>query len=252
MRRRSLISVAAASAIAAFSAAPACAQERTVYRVPVTGVVELGMAPHIERSVEEAAAAGAVMLLLEMDTPGGRVDAAYADRVTPRQTAHPLDRRRGRSGSGQEGDIVHEGNPQETDFVQARVGGRFEHEHGAALARPILDQLARGVRADLFIGAEQEFDAGTVLERGEAVERLHDSGQHVEHTGAGGATVADVERAASERPQREHGVVMTEQQHPRVAAARPVHMRAREAVDQSCSAIYESLYHLRQSVSRPL
>lgn len=47
-----------------------------VVRVPVTGVVELGLAPFIERSLREAAAAGAVALVLDMDTPGGRVDAA--------------------------------------------------------------------------------------------------------------------------------------------------------------------------------
>ena len=47
-----------------------------VYRVPVTGVVELGLAPFIERSLEEAEAAGASAVILDMDTPGGRVDAA--------------------------------------------------------------------------------------------------------------------------------------------------------------------------------
>ncbi|MGE0159137.1 MAG: nodulation protein NfeD [Gemmatimonadales bacterium] len=50
--------------------------QRVVYRVPVTGVVELGMAPFIERSLEEAAARGVAAVILDMDTPGGRVDAA--------------------------------------------------------------------------------------------------------------------------------------------------------------------------------
>ena len=49
---------------------------RMVYRVPVTGVIELGLAPYIERSVSEAAAAGASAIVLDIDTPGGRVDAA--------------------------------------------------------------------------------------------------------------------------------------------------------------------------------
>jgi len=88
MSRRSLIPIAAASAIAAFSAAPASAQVQIVYRVTVTGVVELGMAPYIERSVEEAAAAGAVMVLLEMDTPGGRVDAA--ERISDALSDSPI------------------------------------------------------------------------------------------------------------------------------------------------------------------
>jgi membrane-bound serine protease (ClpP class) len=50
--------------------------ERTVYRIPVTGVVELGLAPFIARSLEEAAESGAVAAVLDIDTPGGRVDAA--------------------------------------------------------------------------------------------------------------------------------------------------------------------------------
>lgn len=47
-----------------------------VYRIPVTGVVELGLAPFISRSLEEAADAGAAAAVLDLDTPGGRVDAA--------------------------------------------------------------------------------------------------------------------------------------------------------------------------------
>ncbi|HEX6069783.1 MAG TPA: ATP-dependent Clp protease proteolytic subunit, partial [Longimicrobiaceae bacterium] len=50
--------------------------EGLVYRIPVTGVVELGLAPFISRSLDEAAEAGAVAAVLDIDTPGGRVDAA--------------------------------------------------------------------------------------------------------------------------------------------------------------------------------
>lgn len=52
------------------------AQSGAVHRIPVTGVVELGLAPFIERSLEEAAAVGARAVILDMDTPGGRIDAA--------------------------------------------------------------------------------------------------------------------------------------------------------------------------------
>jgi membrane-bound serine protease (ClpP class) len=55
---------------------PGLEAQGTVYRVPVTGVVELGLAPFIERSLKEAAAEGAAAVILDMDTPGGRVDAA--------------------------------------------------------------------------------------------------------------------------------------------------------------------------------
>jgi membrane-bound serine protease (ClpP class) len=48
----------------------------SVVRVPVTGVIELGLAPFIERSLKEAAAAKAALVFLDIDTPGGRVDAA--------------------------------------------------------------------------------------------------------------------------------------------------------------------------------
>jgi hypothetical protein len=35
-------------------------------------VIELGLAPYIERSLKEAAEAGAAFVVLDMDTPGGR------------------------------------------------------------------------------------------------------------------------------------------------------------------------------------
>ena len=72
----------AATALALLAAAiPGAAQQpdrdgRTVYRIPVTGVVELGLAPFIARSLDEAEAAGASAAVLDIDTPGGRVDAA--------------------------------------------------------------------------------------------------------------------------------------------------------------------------------
>lgn len=49
---------------------------RLVYRVPVQGVIELGLAPFIERSLREATVAGADAVILDIETPGGRVDAA--------------------------------------------------------------------------------------------------------------------------------------------------------------------------------
>ena len=55
-----------------------------VFRVPITGVIELGLAPFVERSLEEARDAGADAVILDVDTPGGRVDAAerIADAVS--------------------------------------------------------------------------------------------------------------------------------------------------------------------------
>jgi membrane-bound serine protease (ClpP class) len=61
------------------STASATAQP-DVYRVPVSGVIELGLAPFIERTIREAEAAGASAIILDIETPGGRVDAAQ--RIT--------------------------------------------------------------------------------------------------------------------------------------------------------------------------
>jgi len=56
--------------------APATAQRPVVYRIPVTGTVELGLAPFLRRSLREAEAAGARAAVLDVNTLGGRVDAA--------------------------------------------------------------------------------------------------------------------------------------------------------------------------------
>jgi membrane-bound serine protease (ClpP class) len=47
-----------------------------VMRIPIQGVIELGLAPFVERSLREAASMGAAAVILEIETPGGRVDAA--------------------------------------------------------------------------------------------------------------------------------------------------------------------------------
>ena len=77
MNRRQVVFLLALAVVLGPFAMPIPAQnQHTVYRVPVTGVIELGLAPYIERSVREAAAAGASAIVLDIDTPGGRVDAA--------------------------------------------------------------------------------------------------------------------------------------------------------------------------------
>ena len=55
-----------------------------VFRVPVTGVVEMGLAPFIERAIREAESAGVSVVVLDIDTPGGRVDSAerIADAIS--------------------------------------------------------------------------------------------------------------------------------------------------------------------------
>jgi membrane-bound serine protease (ClpP class) len=66
------------AAAGAFAAPAVVAQESPrVVRVPVKGTVELGLAPFVARSLDEAAASGATLVVLDIDTPGGRIDAAW-------------------------------------------------------------------------------------------------------------------------------------------------------------------------------
>lgn len=51
-----------------------------VYVAPIEGVIDLGLAPFVERVLEEVAGAGAAAVILEVNTFGGRVDAAVLIR----------------------------------------------------------------------------------------------------------------------------------------------------------------------------
>src|ERR671916_222404 len=70
-------------ALLATSWLEAQAQAPVVYRIPVSGVVENGLAPYVARSLKEAESSGASAAFLDIDTPGGRIDAAerIADAV---------------------------------------------------------------------------------------------------------------------------------------------------------------------------
>jgi membrane-bound serine protease (ClpP class) len=51
-----------------------------VYVVPIEGVIDLGLAPFLERTIRDAEQAGAAAVLLDINTFGGRVDAAVVMR----------------------------------------------------------------------------------------------------------------------------------------------------------------------------
>jgi len=51
-----------------------------VYVAPIEGVIDLGLAPFVKRVLDEAEAAGAAAVVLEINTFGGRVDAAVQIR----------------------------------------------------------------------------------------------------------------------------------------------------------------------------
>jgi membrane-bound serine protease (ClpP class) len=59
---------------------PAPTAHPVVYVLPIHGVVDLGLAPFIERVLDAAVAARAAAVILEVNTFGGRVDAAVVIR----------------------------------------------------------------------------------------------------------------------------------------------------------------------------
>lgn len=69
---------------------PAAQAQEIVYRVPVSGTIELGLAPFVARAVAEAEEAGARAVILDLDTPGGRIDAAERIADAVRRTDLPV------------------------------------------------------------------------------------------------------------------------------------------------------------------
>jgi membrane-bound serine protease (ClpP class) len=62
---------------------PAHAQDKprpVVHVAPIEGIIDLGLAPFVRRVLDEAAEAGAAAVVLEINTFGGRVDAAVQIR----------------------------------------------------------------------------------------------------------------------------------------------------------------------------
>lgn len=55
-------------------------QRPLVYVAPVEGMIDLGQSPYLKRVIDEAQAAGAAAVVLEINTFGGRVDAAVKIR----------------------------------------------------------------------------------------------------------------------------------------------------------------------------
>ena len=59
---------------------PSYAQRPIVFVAPIKGVIDLGLAPFVQRVLEEAAAVEAKAVVLDVNTFGGRVDAAVIIR----------------------------------------------------------------------------------------------------------------------------------------------------------------------------
>ena len=48
-----------------------------VYRIPIEGVIDRGLGPFVQRGLEAAGEAGAPFVIIDINTPGGRIDAAW-------------------------------------------------------------------------------------------------------------------------------------------------------------------------------
>jgi len=76
----SVVSVLLALVAVAAPVASGTADRQVVYVVPIEGVVDLGLAPFVERVLDEATEAGAAAVVFDVDTFGGRVDGAVLIR----------------------------------------------------------------------------------------------------------------------------------------------------------------------------
>ncbi len=70
-----LLSCCVAGLLLGSERARAAQESGPVYVVPITGTIDLGLAPYLKRVLDQAEADGAAAVLLEIDTPGGRLDA---------------------------------------------------------------------------------------------------------------------------------------------------------------------------------
>ena len=80
--RRALVLLTVVAAVMGVLAVPAHGQATrpVVYLVPVEGTIDLGLAPFVQRVLDEASRTGSTAVLLEINTFGGRVDAAVLIR----------------------------------------------------------------------------------------------------------------------------------------------------------------------------
>ena len=77
---RTIVLLACAAGVALTAPAHGQGARPVVYLVPVEGMIDLGLAPFVQRVLDEAAGAGAGAVILEINTFGGRVDAAVLIR----------------------------------------------------------------------------------------------------------------------------------------------------------------------------
>lgn len=87
--RRSRLLLSLLLLLAWLAALHAQEPRRIVYVAQIEGVIDLGLAPYVQRVLDEAAAAKAAAVVLEINTFGGRVDAAVQIRDALLTTSVP-------------------------------------------------------------------------------------------------------------------------------------------------------------------
>jgi membrane-bound serine protease (ClpP class) len=82
IRRASRLSIVGLGLLAVLGANTFAFAQKTppVYVAPIEGIIDLGLAPFVQRVLDEATDAGAAAVILEINTFGGRVDAAVLIR----------------------------------------------------------------------------------------------------------------------------------------------------------------------------
>ncbi|MDH5805640.1 MAG: ATP-dependent Clp protease proteolytic subunit, partial [Gemmatimonadota bacterium] len=64
--------------------------QELVYRVEVSGTIEMGLAPFVARAIAQAEELGVRAVVLDMETPGGRIDAAQIIAKAVSQSTVPV------------------------------------------------------------------------------------------------------------------------------------------------------------------
>ncbi|TVR33768.1 MAG: hypothetical protein EA388_10440 [Nitriliruptor sp.] len=80
VRLLALLLIASGSLLVLTGTGSAQDDDGPVYIVPISGEIDLGLAPFLQRVLDEAADAGAAAVVLDIDTPGGRLDAVLQMR----------------------------------------------------------------------------------------------------------------------------------------------------------------------------
>jgi membrane-bound serine protease (ClpP class) len=141
--------------LAVLSTATSWAQETwpVVYVARIEGTIDLGLAPFTRRVLDEAAAAGAAAVVLEINTFGGRVDAAVVIRdallATPLTTVAFIDKRAISAGA-----LISLAAKTIAMADGATIGAATPVQAGAEGAQPVSEKTVSYMRKEFRATAE--------------------------------------------------------------------------------------------------